>query len=51
MTRLAGRTTSSTRREITAIVAEWERGQLNRRSLLRRAALLGLGGAGLAALD
>ncbi len=50
MTRLTGRTSSSTRREIAAIVAEWERGQLNRRSLLRRAAALGLGSAGLAAL-
>jgi peptide/nickel transport system substrate-binding protein len=50
MTRLTGRTTSSTRREIAAIVGEWERGQLNRRSLMRRAALLGLGSAGLAAL-
>src|SRR5215203_4920307 len=50
MTRLAGRTPSSTRREIAAIVADWERGQLTRRSLVRRAALLGLGSAGLAAL-
>ena len=50
MTRLTGRTPSSTRREISAIVAEWERGQLNRRSLLRRAAMMGLGSAGLAAL-
>src|SRR5918997_7006130 len=49
MTRLTGRTTT-TRREIAAIVAELERGQLNRRSLLRRAAMLGLGSAGLAAL-
>src|SRR5215211_3284197 len=50
MTRFAGRTTSTTRREITVIVAEWERGQLNRRSLLRRAAALGLGSSALAAL-
>ncbi len=50
MTRLTGRTTSSTRREIAAIVAEWERGQLNRRSLLRRAGMLGLGSAALATL-
>src|SRR5215218_10953161 len=50
MTRLTGRTTSVTRREIAAIVAEWERGQLNRRSLMRRAALLGLGSAALAML-
>ena len=50
MTRLTGRTTSSTRREIAAIVAEWERGQLNRRSLLRRAAMMGLGSAALATL-
>src|SRR5215216_5679323 len=50
MSRLAGRPTSSTRREIAAIVGEWERGHLNRRSLMRRAALLGLGSAGLAAL-
>ena len=50
MTRLTGRTTSTTRREIAAIVAEWERGQLNRRSLLRRAAMMGLGSAALATL-
>src|SRR5829696_524898 len=50
MTRLTGRTTSTTRREIAAVVAEWERGQLNRRSLLRRAAALGVGSAALAAL-
>jgi hypothetical protein len=50
MTRLTGRTTSSTRREIAAIVAEWERGQLNRRSLLRRAAMMGLGSSAMAAL-
>src|ERR687897_2198122 len=50
MTRLTGRTTSTTRREITSIVAEWERGQLNRRSLLRRSAVLGLSSAGLATL-
>ena len=50
MTRLTGRTTTATRREIAAIVAEWERRQLNRRSLLRRATMLGLGRAGLAAL-
>ena len=31
-------------------MAEWERGQLNRRSLLRRAAMLGMGGAALATL-
>ena len=50
MTRLTGRTTSTTRREIAAIVAEWERGQLNRRALLRRAAMMGLGSAALAGL-
>jgi peptide/nickel transport system substrate-binding protein len=50
MSRLFGRTTSTSRREIAAIVAEWERGQLNRRSLLRRAAMMGLGSAALATL-
>ena len=50
MTQLTGRTTTTTRRETAAIVAEWEGGQINRRSLLRRAAMLGLGSAGLAAL-
>jgi peptide/nickel transport system substrate-binding protein len=50
MTRLTGRTTATTRRPIAATVAEWERGQLNRRSLLRRAAMLGLGSAALATL-
>src|SRR5919107_4129596 len=50
MTRLRGRTPFATRREIAAIVAEWERGQLDRRSLLRRAAMMGLGSAALATL-
>jgi peptide/nickel transport system substrate-binding protein len=50
MSRLFGRMTSTSRREIAAIVAEWERGQLNRRSLLRRAAMMGLGSAALATL-
>jgi peptide/nickel transport system substrate-binding protein len=50
MTRLTGRTTSTTRREIAATVAEWQRGELNRRSLLRRAAMMGLSSAALASL-
>jgi hypothetical protein len=50
MSRHLGRTMSTSRREIAAIVAEWERGQLNRRSLLRRAAMMGLGSAALATL-
>src|SRR5687768_7410581 len=37
-------------REITALVAEWEHGQLSRRSILRRAAALGLTVPALAAL-
>src|SRR4051795_10104050 len=50
MSRHLGRMTSTSRREIAAVVTEWERGQLDRRSLLRRAAGLGLGSVGLAAL-
>src|SRR3954471_4061829 len=50
MTRLTGRTPGATRREVAAIVAEWDRGQINRRSLLRRAAMMGLGSAALATL-
>jgi peptide/nickel transport system substrate-binding protein len=50
MARLTGKTTSTTRCGIAAIVAEWERGQLNRRSLLRRAAMMGVGSAALATL-
>src|SRR5215212_9680219 len=50
MTRLTSRTTSTFRREIASVVAEWERGQLNRRSLLRRAAMMGFGSAAVATL-
>ena len=35
-------TTGSMGREVTALIAEWEQGQLSRRSVLRRAAALGL---------
>src|SRR3954453_4520557 len=50
MSRHLGRMTSTSRRETPAPLAEWERGQLNRRSLLRRAAMMGLGSAALATL-
>jgi peptide/nickel transport system substrate-binding protein len=41
---------SPTGREVARVVREWEEGRLDRRSLLRRAALLGLSGTALAAL-
>ena len=50
MTRLAGRQTSLLRRQVDAAIAEWERGALDRRSLLRRAALLGMSAPALAML-
>ena len=50
MTRLAGRNSSLTRREVDAAIRAWERGQLDRRSLLRRAALLGISAPALAML-
>jgi peptide/nickel transport system substrate-binding protein len=51
MTRRASRITmSSLHREVAAVLREWERGQLSRRSLLRRAAALGLSGSALATL-
>jgi peptide/nickel transport system substrate-binding protein len=50
MTRLAGRHSSLTRREVDAAIRAWERGQLDRRSLLRRAALLGMSAPALAML-
>ena len=37
-------------REVATTLAEWERGRLDRRSLLRRAALLGMSGPALAML-
>ena len=42
--------TSTLRREVAASIAEWEQGRLDRRALLRRAALLGLSGSALAML-
>jgi peptide/nickel transport system substrate-binding protein len=50
MTRLAGRQTSRTRREVDAAIRAWEQGRLDRRSLLRRAALLGVSAPALAML-
>jgi peptide/nickel transport system substrate-binding protein len=50
MTRLANRQASLTRREVDAAVRAWEQGRLDRRSLLRRAALLGMSAPALAML-
>ncbi len=50
MRRPAGRTTPAIHREIAAIVGDWERGRLSRRSVLRRGAAAGLGIAALSAL-
>ena len=50
MTRLAGRHSSLTRREVDAAISAWEQGRLHRRSLLRRAALLGMSAPALAML-
>ncbi len=49
-TRLAGRSAMVAGREIALAIAEWEQGRLNRRSLLRRAAALGLSAPALAML-
>jgi peptide/nickel transport system substrate-binding protein len=42
--------TPTLRREVDTTVAEWQQGRLDRRSLLRRAALLGVSGPALAML-
>jgi peptide/nickel transport system substrate-binding protein len=50
MRRQRNMATSSLRREVAATLAEWEQGRLDRRALLRRAALLGMSGSALAML-
>ncbi|MBA3415000.1 MAG: hypothetical protein H0U10_07245, partial [Chloroflexia bacterium] len=54
MSRHPSRTTTtiapSVRAEVAVVLAEWERGRLSRRSVLRRAAALGISGAALAML-
>jgi peptide/nickel transport system substrate-binding protein len=50
MTRRSKGTTTALSREVSALVREWERGQLDRRALLRRAALLGMSAPALAML-
>ena len=50
MTRSAARMLSPTGREAARVLREWEEGRLDRRSLLRRAAMLGMSGTALAAL-
>jgi peptide/nickel transport system substrate-binding protein len=50
MSRESNRTPSSIGREVDALLAEWAQGRLSRRSVLRRAAALGLSVPALAAL-
>jgi peptide/nickel transport system substrate-binding protein len=50
MARESSRTTMSTGREVDALLAEWTQGRLSRRSVLRRAAALGLSVPALAML-
>ncbi|CAA9575416.1 MAG: hypothetical protein AVDCRST_MAG19-3286 [uncultured Thermomicrobiales bacterium] len=50
MSRRTGKAASAVGRGVGALLAEWEQGQLSRRSVLRRAAGLGLGVPALAAL-
>jgi len=50
MRRYTTSSTPSIRRDVDSAVAEWQRGQLTRRSLLRRAAALGVSGPALAML-
>src|SRR4030095_4589649 len=50
MSRQSNRTTSSIGREVDGLLAEWAQGRLSRRSVLRRAAVLGLSVPALAML-
>jgi peptide/nickel transport system substrate-binding protein len=50
MSRHPSRISPSVRAEVAALLTEWERGRLSRRSVLRRAAGLGISGAALAML-
>src|SRR5688572_28039599 len=50
MPRKSSRTSSSIGREVDALLAEWGQGRLSRRSVLRRAAALGLSVPALAML-
>jgi peptide/nickel transport system substrate-binding protein len=50
MMRRAVWTATTLSREVDALVRDWERGQLNRRALLRKAALLGISAPALAML-
>ena len=50
MTRYTSRTTRGIGRGVDAAVGAWERGELDRRTLLRRAAMLGMSAPALAML-